>query len=176
MSQASRSPLLLILSRCRAAHRCIADLEADRRQHRSAPGSYDGSSSALASIFYHLRLGETLLVLLSFSPLLPFFSPSRLLYFSQSLVLPSSLPSPPLPSPGIAWHDRYQLYQLIGAAASQKVLFVHPAHDTLCGGILSSLSFTDNKFMTQLLKYFVEPYALNAHPHMAQKTAGAPSS
>jgi hypothetical protein len=56
-------------------------------------------------------------------------------------------------------------------AASQKVLFVHPLHDTICGFIINSSQYVDNKYMTQLLKYFVEPYALNAHPHVHTKAS-----
>ena len=69
----------------------------------------------------------------------------------------------------VMYHLRYQLYQLIGLAASQKVLYVHPEHEALCMVIQSTSPYIDNKHMTQLVKYFVEPYLLNAHPSIHEK-------
>ena len=71
----------------------------------------------------------------------------------------------------VMYHLRYQLYQLIGLAAGQKALYVHPEHERLCMVLQSTSPYVDNKHMTQLLKYFIEPYLLNAPPSMYERMA-----
>ena len=71
----------------------------------------------------------------------------------------------------VLYHLRYQLYQLIGLAAAQKALYVHPNHDDLCTVLQTTFSFVDNKHMAQLLKYFMEPYLMNATPFILDRIA-----
>ena len=50
------------------------------------------------------------------------------------------------------YHLRYQLYQLLGQAATHKILYVHPAHSALVHSLATDAPYIDNKHTAHLLK------------------------
>lgn len=55
-------------------------------------------------------------------------------------------------------------YQMLGAACSQRVLYVHEAHTAVATTFLETLPYMESRHLTTMLKWFLESYVVHCPP------------